>query len=231
MKRIQNVCAVPIKIIAMSSVSKLPTTELRPWRPISVSRSLLFLGSFALLTIYILSDLSLPGILYSRGLDVAIITRQASVSVLEVFQVHEPVFTPAGTSDQYGCVYTEVLMEHSFAFSYGVPFVGKPASALAPCLVVYLIPQLRAIHSTTLRLQPSNHQFHCSIRRTPIRPSGLDVSRGRRSLSYFNRRTYSKRHSMDIHQRNGSIQCPMGNRPEDHLRLGKSHRQYLHRSF
>lgn len=40
------------------------------------------------------------------------------------FQVNEPVLTPTGPIDEYGCVYTKLLMDHVFAFSYGSPFVG-----------------------------------------------------------------------------------------------------------
>ena len=45
------------------------------------------------------------------------------------FQVYEPVLTPSGSSDQYGCVYTKVLMEYDFANSYGAPFVGTRGSS------------------------------------------------------------------------------------------------------
>lgn len=45
-------------------------------------------------------------------------------SPLVDFQVYEPVLTPSGTADQYGCVYTQLLMDHVFAYSYGMPFVG-----------------------------------------------------------------------------------------------------------
>lgn len=40
------------------------------------------------------------------------------------FQVSEPILTPVGDSDQYGCIQTQLLMDHVFAFSYGKPFVG-----------------------------------------------------------------------------------------------------------
>lgn len=40
------------------------------------------------------------------------------------FQVYEPVLTPSGASDQYGCIYTKELMSYEFANSYGAPFVG-----------------------------------------------------------------------------------------------------------
>ena len=43
---------------------------------------------------------------------------------LEDFQVYEPVLTPSGTSDRYGCIHTQLLMEHVFAYSYGHPFFG-----------------------------------------------------------------------------------------------------------
>ncbi|KAI4169276.1 MAG: hypothetical protein LQ348_007309 [Seirophora lacunosa] len=39
-------------------------------------------------------------------------------------QVSEPILTPVGDSDQYGCIHTQLLMDHVFAFSYGKPFVG-----------------------------------------------------------------------------------------------------------
>lgn len=48
----------------------------------------------------------------------------AETSPLTDFQVYEPVLTPTGPNDKYGCVYTKLLMDHVFAFSYGNPFVG-----------------------------------------------------------------------------------------------------------
>ena len=58
--------------------------------------------------------------------------RQAApaASPLVNFQVSEPVLTPSGTSDQYGCIYKQLLMDHVFAFSYGKPFVGRNSQAL-----------------------------------------------------------------------------------------------------
>ena len=44
---------------------------------------------------------------------------------LDIFQVYQPVLTPSGTSTEHGCVYTKTLMEHNFAYSYGIPFVGR----------------------------------------------------------------------------------------------------------
>ena len=41
------------------------------------------------------------------------------------FQVSTPVLTPTGTSNRYGCIHTTTLMEHTFANSYGTPFVGE----------------------------------------------------------------------------------------------------------
>jgi hypothetical protein len=65
----------------------------------------------------------------------------SSSGVLEVFQVYQPVFTPSGATDETtsddGSENTTtiaqtagskscqiLLMEHSFAYSYGLPFVG-----------------------------------------------------------------------------------------------------------
>ena len=66
--------------------------------------------------------------------DDAITKRQAPVpAALVDFQVYEPVLTPSGTADQYGCVYTQLLMDHVFAYSYGMPFVGmrKPPPGIS----------------------------------------------------------------------------------------------------
>ena len=48
------------------------------------------------------------------------------------FQVYEPVLTPSGTSDQYGCVYTQTLMSYVFSNSYGAPFVGTSCPSQSP---------------------------------------------------------------------------------------------------
>lgn len=51
------------------------------------------------------------------------------------FQVSEPVLTPTGSSNENGCVYSQVLMSHVFANSYGVPYTGttlKPADLYSP---------------------------------------------------------------------------------------------------
>jgi len=49
-------------------------------------------------------------------------------SPLVNFQVTEPIFTPSGPRDEYGCIWTEVLMEYEFANSYYKPFVGRRSS-------------------------------------------------------------------------------------------------------
>lgn len=65
----------------------------------------------------------------------------ANSSVLDVFQVYQPVLTPSGPTDEIilgdgaenttaiasaasGSSCQVVLMEHVFAYSYGQPFVG-----------------------------------------------------------------------------------------------------------
>ena len=59
--------------------------------------------------------------------DAALSKRQAptNASLLSDFQVYEPVLTPSGPSNKYGCVYTQTLMVHDFSASYGDPFVGR----------------------------------------------------------------------------------------------------------
>lgn len=66
----------------------------------------------------------------------------ATSSVLDVFQVYQPVLTPNGATDETtlgdgsenttslasassGASCQVLLMDHVFAFSYGAPFVGK----------------------------------------------------------------------------------------------------------
>ena len=49
---------------------------------------------------------------------------------LRDFQVFQPVITPAGSANPYGCIYTKVLMQHEFAYSYGMPFVGRPKARI-----------------------------------------------------------------------------------------------------
>jgi hypothetical protein len=66
----------------------------------------------------------------------------SALAVLEVFQVYQPVLTPSGATDETilgnGAENTTtiaqaaassscevLLMEHSFGYSYGIPFVGK----------------------------------------------------------------------------------------------------------
>ena len=53
----------------------------------------------------------------------------ADLGRLVNFQVSEPVLTPSEQADREGCVYTLTLMEHVFANSYDVPFVGKQPSS------------------------------------------------------------------------------------------------------
>ena len=65
-------------------------------------RSLLLLCVFATSTV--------QGALARRIPDDAFSKRQtAPTGLLDDFQVYEPVLTPSGTSDQYGCIYTKTL--------------------------------------------------------------------------------------------------------------------------
>ena len=85
-----------------------------------------FIKSHYLLFLYVLVDLLSPIANAFSVPDDPLSKRQTSAaSPLVDFQVSEPILTPAGTSDQYGCIATTTLMEYEFANSYGAPFVGK----------------------------------------------------------------------------------------------------------
>ena len=92
--------------------------------------------------------------------DLALPKRQTEPApgLLNDFQVYEPVLTPTGNTSPYGCVYTKVLMEHDFAFSYGQPFVGREE------IHIKLIPQTlrpsRGLYASALQLQSRDYEFH-----------------------------------------------------------------------
>lgn len=64
-------------------------------------------------------------------------SQSQSQEPLVSFQVTEPVVTPTGSHDEYGCVVSQVLMSHVFAKSYGVPYtgMGPPFKRISPCFV------------------------------------------------------------------------------------------------
>ena len=51
--------------------------------------------------------------------------QESRTAPLVDFQVAAPVLTPTSPSTDGDCVYTQELMSHVFAFSYGIPFVGR----------------------------------------------------------------------------------------------------------
>lgn len=79
-----------------------------------------------LLCLYVFILRCAANALLSQSPDDALQKRQTPATTpLVDFQVYEPVLTPSGTSDQYGCIYTQTLMSYVFSNSYGAPFVGK----------------------------------------------------------------------------------------------------------
>lgn len=83
-------------------------------------------------------------------------------SALVNFQVYEPVVTPTGPNDELGCVHTQLLMEHVFAFSYGSPFVGM--KALVPRHRRFLsCLGNRKLHASSMRFQQSHDELHCDF--------------------------------------------------------------------
>lgn len=103
-------------------------------------------------------------------------------SLLQCLQVASPVFSPAS-----GCQTT--LMVHTFAYSYGQPFVGKSDhNQTYDCSITSryrehanIIPHTdiwgRQLRSTKLQLQSYNDQFYCHFCGSAIRPTCFDVFR------------------------------------------------------
>lgn len=78
------------------------------------------------LYLYVIFFIVDPNVLAALISDQSLQTRQTlNTSPLVNFQVAEPILTPSGLSDQYGCIWTEQLMEYEFANSYYAPFVGS----------------------------------------------------------------------------------------------------------
>lgn len=80
-----------------------------------------------------------PGVIRRQTANVTTTSATAAATVLEVFQVHQPVLTPSGptldddaaasdddeaSGGSAGDTCSVVLMDHVFAFSYGDPFIG-----------------------------------------------------------------------------------------------------------
>ncbi|KAI9816272.1 MAG: hypothetical protein M1827_001874 [Pycnora praestabilis] len=84
-----------------------------------------FLSFLAVVARILVAAGSIQGARTSWRPDAALIKRNATSGITTDFQVYEPVLTPIEPSNQYGCIYTRVLMQHSFANSYGAPFIGS----------------------------------------------------------------------------------------------------------
>ncbi|MCJ1271763.1 hypothetical protein MMC22_011668 [Lobaria immixta] len=85
----------------------------------------IFINGRYLLFLCVLASLARSAVIAQAPDSLLQIRQAAETSPLVNFQVYEPVLTPTGPSDEYGCVYTKLLMDHVFAFSYGKPFVGS----------------------------------------------------------------------------------------------------------
>jgi hypothetical protein len=106
-----------------------------------------------------------------------------STAVLECFQVYQPVLFPSGAVDETvtsdGSDNTTtiaptasasscevLLMEHSFGFSYGIPFVGMPLRLPYYSTVLTDIP--RRLQTSILQVQPRGNELHCHFERSSI---------------------------------------------------------------
>ena len=130
-----------------------------------------FLYSYVYMLLCATSAFSLP----SPNHDALRMRQTPATTPLVDFQVSEPILTPSGTSDQYGCIYTQTLMEHTFGNSYGKPFVGTLPSSMwleeedyllasgpytpPPCsfnrVTMNFTVTVRKLHTTRYRLQTS----------------------------------------------------------------------------
>ena len=69
---------------------------------------------------------SLPKAVSHADPDRGPVKRQVSATPpLVVFQAQDPIIIPTTNGNQSGCVETQLLMDHEFAFSYGKPFIGE----------------------------------------------------------------------------------------------------------
>jgi hypothetical protein len=119
------------------------------------------------------------------------LAKPSSSPVLEVFQVYQPVLAPSGPTDQtidnngspnttaigyaetsVSC--TKLLMEYSFGFSYGHPFVGTFFRGRRHFQSV-LTTINRQLYSAIMSIQSGRHELYCYLAWPTIRSTGLDV--------------------------------------------------------
>lgn len=84
---------------------------------------------------------------------------------IEAFQVAEPVISPDPPKDEHGCVQTQLLMQHVFAFSYGHPFVGMCSSR---SYVSEVVTVFRPVYTPTMFIQSRHYEPHCHVQRSPV---------------------------------------------------------------
>lgn len=107
--------------------------------------------------------------------DVPLKRQAPAVAPLVDFEVYEPVLTPTGTSDQYGCIYTKLLMSYEFGNSYGAPFVGMCLCLWIDWPTAVTDKHFRRLHTSPLLFQSRDHELYRHIQRPAIRPTGPDV--------------------------------------------------------
>ncbi len=110
--------------------------------------------------------------------------KPSSSPILEVFQVYLPVLAPYGITDQTtesngssnttsigsaetSATCTQLLMEYSFGFSYGHPFVGM-FFHLQGHFYQMLTTITRQLFSAIMPIQSSCHELYCHFSRTAI---------------------------------------------------------------
>ena len=204
--------------------------------------------SHFLLCLYVFTSQCAANALSSKVPDDAFQKRQTPATTpLVDFQVYEPVLTPSGTSDQYGCIYTQTLMSYVFSNSYGAPFVGRPSLSTSPNegnLITVLrvgdyTPPPCSFNRVTMNFTATSHgrqfdrlglMYLGSVevwRTSTAEPTADGIIWTYIKYNGFHF-PFQKSQAEQSIQGDGTIQCFMAERAKDYLRSGKYCGQYLH---
>lgn len=193
--------------------------------------------SHFLLYLYVFTSQCAANALSSQVPDDAFQKRQTPATTpLVDFQVYEPVLTPSGTSDQYGCIYTQTLMSYVFSNSYGAPFVGRPSLStslnegrlITVLRVGEYTPPPCSFNRVTMNFTATSHgrQFDrlglmylgsVEVWRTSTAEPTADGIIWTYIKYYGFHFPFQKSQAEQSKQGDGTIQCFMGERAKDYL--------------
>ena len=123
--------------MAFSTLQHISITRIqepRDWLTLLCQSFSGYMASFRILDVVLLLFLcSLPSIAAVPRISTDLLLGRQMVDLtvpLRNFQVSQPVITPAESANHHGRIYTSVLMQHDFAYSYDMPFVGMPRARI-----------------------------------------------------------------------------------------------------